>query len=71
MSKIVSILVRSVMTFAIFAIFWYILELIVFQKITGTTRDLLFIIIGGFLSNFGKVVDYWFTKRNEAENDEK
>ena len=67
MNKIVSILVRSVMTFAIFAIFWYILELIVFQKITGTTRDLLFIIIGGFLSNFGKVVDYWFTKREELK----
>ena len=71
MNKIVSILVRSVMTFAIFAIFWYILELIVFQKITGTTRDLLFIIIGGFLTAFGKVVDYWFTKRDEVENHEK
>ena len=71
MNKIVSILVRSVMTFAIFAIFWYILELIVFQKITGTTRDLLFIIIGGFLSNFGKVVDYWFTKRDGVDKNEK
>tara|TARA_B100001564_G_C20476369_1_gene595016 strand:- start:504 stop:710 length:207 start_codon:yes stop_codon:yes gene_type:complete len=67
MSNIVSIVVRFLLTFAIFAIFWYILELIVFEKITGTTRDLLFIIIGGFLTAFGKVVDYWFTKQNEAE----
>ena len=67
MDNIVALIVRSLLTAAIFAIFWYILELIVFEKITGTTRDLLFIIIGGFLTAFGKVVDYWFTKQNEAE----
>jgi len=69
MNNIVSIAVRFLLTFAIFAIFWYILELIVYEKITGTTRDLLFIIIGGFLTAFGKVVDYWFTKRNELEHE--
>ena len=67
MESIVALVVRSLLTAAIFAIFWYILELIVFQEITGTTRDLLFIIIGGFLTSFGKVVDFWFTKRNEGQ----
>ncbi len=67
MENIVALIVRSLLTAAIFAIFWYILELIVFQEITGTTRDLLFIIIGGFLTSFGKVVDFWFTKRNEGQ----
>ena len=71
MNTIVSTIVRFLLTFAIFAIFWYILELIVFEKITGTTRDLLFIIIGGFLTAFGKVVDYWFTKRDGVKNNEK
>ena len=68
MENIVALVVRSLLTAAIFAIFWYILELIVFHEITGTTRDLLFIIIGGFLTSFGKVVDFWFTKRNEGQN---
>tara|TARA_B100000287_G_C20410596_1_gene693418 strand:+ start:215 stop:424 length:210 start_codon:yes stop_codon:yes gene_type:complete len=68
MSTIWGILTRLLLTVAIFTIFWYILELIVFEKITGTTRDLLFIIIGGFLTAFGKVVDYWFTKRGEDNN---
>jgi len=68
MENIVALIVRSLLTAAIFAIFWYILELIVFQEITGTTRDLLFIIIGGFLTSFGKVVDFWFTKRDEGKN---
>ena len=69
MDNIVALIVRSLLTAAIFAIFWYILELIVFQEITGTTRDLLFIIIGGFLTSFGKVVDFWFTKRGEGKNE--
>ena len=69
MDNIVALIVRSLLTAAIFAIFWYILELIVFQEITGTTRDLLFIIIGGFLTSFGKVVDFWFTKRGEGNNE--
>ena len=69
MNTIVSTVVRFLLTFAIFAIFWYILELIVYEKITGTTRDLLFIIIGGFLTAFGKVVDYWFTKREVDKNE--
>ena len=68
MENIVALIVRSLLTAAIFAIFWYILELIVFQEITGTTRDLLFIIIGGFLTSFGKVVDFWFTKRDGGKN---
>ena len=68
MENIVALIVRSLLTAAIFAIFWYILELIVFQEITGTTRDLLFIIIGGFLTSFGKVVDFWFTKRGDGDN---
>ena len=32
------------------------------QEVIGTTRDLLFIIIGGFLSSFQNVIDYWFKK---------
>ena len=68
MENIVALIVRSLLTAAIFAIFWYILELIVFQEITGTTRDLLFIIIGGFLTSFGKVVDFWFTKRDKGQS---
>ena len=54
----------TVMFLAIFAILVYF---IFTQEVTGTTRDLLFIIIGGFLSSFQNVIDYWFKKENKDE----
>jgi|TARA_R110000796_G_scaffold83556_1_gene182705 hypothetical protein len=54
----------TVMFLAIFAILVYF---IFTQEVTGTTRDLLFIIIGGFLSSFQNVIDYWFKKDKKDE----
>jgi len=59
-----TLIVRSLLTAAIFGIFWWLVGLIIFEEITGTARDLLFIVLGSFLTAFGKVVDYWFTKRS-------
>ena len=52
------------MFLALFAILVYF---IFTQEATGTTRDLLFIIIGGFLSSFQNVIDYWFKKEKKDE----
>jgi|TARA_B100001094_G_scaffold180114_1_gene174424 hypothetical protein len=54
----------TVMFLALFAILVYF---IFTQEVTGTTRDLLFIIIGGFLSSFQNVIDYWFKKDKKDE----
>ena len=54
----------TVMFLALFAILVYF---IFTQDVTGTTRDLLFIIIGGFLSSFQNVIDYWFKKDKKDE----
>jgi len=44
------------------ALFVVLVYFIFTQEVIGTTRDLLFIIIGGFLSSFQNVIDYWFKK---------
>ena len=54
----------TVMFLALFAILVYF---IFTREVTGTTRDLLFIIIGGFLSSFQNVIDYWFKKDKKDE----
>ena len=58
---------RVIITFGVLIIFAWLVYLIFFEEVTGSTRDLLFILIGGFLSSFQNIIDYWFKKdkRNE------
>jgi hypothetical protein len=56
---------RTFITVMFLALFAALVYFIFTQEVTGTTRDLLFIIIGGFLSSFQNVIDYWFKKEKE------
>jgi hypothetical protein len=42
-----------------------LIYLIFFEEVIGTTRDLLFILVGGFLSSFQNIIDYWFKKEKK------
>jgi len=53
---------RTLITVMFLALFVVLMYFIFTQEVIGTTRDLLFIIIGGFLSSFQNVIDYWFKK---------
>jgi|TARA_R100000908_G_C3691059_1_gene105454 hypothetical protein len=58
---------RTFITVMFLALFAVLVYFIFTQEVTGTTRDLLFIIIGGFLSSFQNVIDYWFKKDKKDE----
>ena len=47
-------------TSAMFGLFVWIIYLLFHATLADNFRDLLNIIVGGFLSSFGKVVDFWF-----------
>ena len=58
---------RTFITVMFLALFAVLVYFIFTQEVTGTPRDLLFIIIGGFLSSFQNVIDYWFKKDKKDE----
>ena len=58
---------RTFITFMFLALFSVLVYFIFTQEVVGTTRDLVFIIIGGFLSSFQNVIDYWFKKEKKDE----
>ena len=45
---------------AIFGLFIWIIWLLFHGTLDDKFRDLMNIIVGGFLASFGKVVDFWF-----------
>ena len=47
-------------TSAMFGLFIWIIYLLFHATLADNFRDLLNIIVGGFLASFGKVVDFWF-----------
>ena len=47
-------------TYPMFGLFVWIIFLLYHATLADNFRDLLNIIVGGFLASFGKVVDYWF-----------
>ena len=47
-------------TIAMFGLFIWIIYLLFHATLPDNFRDLLNIIVGGFLASFGKVVDFWF-----------
>jgi len=53
---------RTMITIMFLVLFATLIYFIFTQEVAGTTRDLVFIIIGGFLSSFQNVIDYWFKK---------
>jgi len=59
---------RTFITFMFLALFAVLVYFIFTQEVIGTTRDLVFIIIGGFLSSFQNVIDYWFKKEKKDEH---
>jgi hypothetical protein len=62
---------RTIITVIFLAVFAALIYFVFTQEVMGTTRDLLFIIIGGFLSSFQNVIDYWFKKdKPDCQNKE-
>jgi len=53
---------RMLITFGVLLMFAWLIYLIFFEEVAGTTRDLLFILVGGFISSFQNMIDYWFKK---------
>ena len=53
-------------TVAMFVVFIWIIYLLFHAELSDNFRDLLNIIVGGFLASFGKVIDFWFrsSKKN-------
>ena len=47
-------------TSAMFGLFVWIIYLLFHATLADNFRDLLNIIVSGFLASFGKVVDFWF-----------
>ena len=47
-------------TSAMFGLFVWIIYLLFHATLADNFRDLLNIIVGGFLASFGKLVDFWF-----------
>ena len=62
---------RTIITIIFLALFAALIYFVFTQEVMVTTRDLLFIIIGGFLSSFQNVIDYWFKKdKPDCQNKE-
>ena len=62
-------LARMLITFGVLLMFTWLIYLIFFEEVAGTTRDLLFSLVGGFLSSFKNIIDYWFKKEKKEKGD--
>ncbi len=53
-----------------FALFAWVLYLLFHPtlELDDTHRDLLNILLGGFIAMFGKVIDFWFKQSNKAKD---
>jgi|TARA_R110000744_G_scaffold161184_2_gene277677 hypothetical protein len=58
---------RMLITLGVLLMFTWLIYLIFFEDVAGTTRDLLFILVGGFLSSFQNIIDYWFKVKDKKE----
>ena len=56
-------------TVAMFGVFGWIIYLLFSPTMTldEKFRDLLNIIVGGFLASFGKVIDFWFRSNKKKD----
>ena len=56
-----------------FALFSWILYLLFHPtlELDEKHRDLLNILLGGFIAMFGKVIDFWFKQGNKKQGDRK
>ena len=57
-------------TASMFGLFVWIIYLLFHNTLDPQFRDLLNIIVGGFLASFGKVVDFWFKGSHTEEEKE-
>ena len=52
-------------TVSVFGLFVWIIWLLFHGTLDDKFRDLMNIIVGGFLASFGKVVDFWFKDKGK------
>ena len=55
-------------TASMFGLFVWIIWLLFHSTLDTQFRDLLNIIVGGFLASFGKVVDFWFKSDRDKKS---
>ena len=55
-------------TTAMFGLFVWIIYLLFHATLADNFRDLLNMIVGGFLASFGKVVDFWFKSDRDKKS---
>ena len=53
---------------SMFGLFVWIIWLLFHSTLDPQFRDLLNIIVGGFLASFGKVVDFWFKSDRDKKS---
>ena len=56
---------RIIITIVFLSLFSGMLYLVFTQEISGTSRDILFLVSGGMLSSLQNVLDYWFNKEDK------
>lgn len=61
MQFVISLLMFALFSWVLYLLFHPVLEL------DEKHRDLLNILLGGFIAMFGKVIDFWFKQGNKAK----
>jgi len=65
------LIIRSVITLIVLAIFIFLLYLLFYKKIDNEFKDLINVAIGAFLASFGRIIDFWFHKDEEDAKEDK
>ena len=60
-------LMQFSITASMFGLFVWIIWLLFHSTLDPQFRDLLNIIVGGFLASFGKVIDFWFRSNKKKD----
>ena len=62
---------RFFLSFVVFLVFFCLLYVLFYgELVTDTYRDIVNILIGTYVAALMKVVNYWFTEKDDAEHQE-
>ena len=62
---------RAFLSFVVFLVFFCLLYVLFYgELVTDTYRDIVNILIGTYVAALMKVVNYWFTEKDDTEHQE-
>ena len=61
---------RFILSLVVFSAFFVLLYLLFFGTVGATYRDIVNILIGTYVAALMKVVNYWFTEKDDSEHQE-